>query len=1059
LIQIFLNDISGMVFVLLREAKILYFILRLISSLFNHEKLKIVKLMSRLVLIAVLIVFSVSCFSQPNYNVTDPEKSFKDAREFFIKGEYSLAYPLLKPLLDKYPENTKSSHAYLNQDIAYYYIVCELKLNQEIAEEDAKRFIDASNNEPRQQLMSFHLAQYFFIKNDYARAIIYYERAGYNNLSNEEIADAKFELAYSYFNVERFDNAKPLFDEIHQLPGNKYYYDANYYFGFLSYKDKDYNEALRSFQKVETIPKYRGLVPYYIAQIYYFQGNRDKALSYGESKLAQNDVYYKKDLSLLMGQIYFEKKQFAKALPLLEAYVKNSEKVSKEVMYELSYCYYNANMIEKAIEGFKQLSNEKDSLGQNSMYLLGDLYLKTNQKANARNAFLYSADNNSNPKQQEISRFNYAKLSYELGFQDVALSSMRRFLSLYPASAYAGEAKEIIINLLANTNNYSEALSLYQSFDKPTPTMLRIYPKILLGQATQYINNQKLNEADDLLAKVIKDPNAGAALPFANFWKGEVAYRLGRYEEAVQYMNKYLQAGGIQGEANPKDARYVLGYSYLKLENYGQALANFKQVAPAVSSVSSVLEQDAYVRSADCYFMQKNYSVAKGMYQKVIDNGLSQSDYSLYQVALINGIDNPAEKIKVFNTLTQRYPESDLVSESYMQIANAYMVQEKFRDAIPYLNKVLSIKSATSQYPNVYLKLGLANYNLNNNDEALKNYQKLVTLYPQSAEADEALDNMKNIYVEMGRPNDYVDFVKKSGKIISISEADSLTYAAAELKYTNNDCAGAINSFTDYLTKYPQGAYTLNASFLRSECYSKNKDWNNAVSGYEAVVNQGNSRYAERAALYAARIYYFDLKDYQKSTIYFSDLLDLATTDDNKLEALRGLVRSYYQTKDFTKANNTAKELLTKKGISTDDKAIANLVLGKSLQLSNQYDEAIAAYKQVSAINKAEWGAEARYETANCYYTLNQLSTAEKAALDVIKTTGSYDYWVAKAYILLGDIYLKQQDYFNAKATYKSVADNAVIPELKKEAQDKLNIAISEEQQNSKVAPSPSNTK
>ena len=65
-------------------------------------------------------------------------------------------------------------------------------------------------------------------------------------------------------------------------------------------------------------------------------------------------------------------------------------------MYELSYCYYDANQVEKAIEGFKQLSNEKDSLGQNSMYLLGDLYLRTNQKANARNAFQYSADNSSN---------------------------------------------------------------------------------------------------------------------------------------------------------------------------------------------------------------------------------------------------------------------------------------------------------------------------------------------------------------------------------------------------------------------------------------------------------------------------------------------------------------------------------------------------------------------------------------------------------------------------------------------------------------------------------------
>jgi hypothetical protein len=37
------------------------------------------------------------------------------------------------------------------------------------------------------------------------------------------------------------------------------------------------------------------------------------------------------------------------------------------------------------------------------------------------------------------------------------------------------------------------------------------------------------------------------------------------------------------------------------------------------------------------------------------------------------------------------------VAESYMQIANSYMLQEKFRDAIPYLNKVLNIQSAASQ--------------------------------------------------------------------------------------------------------------------------------------------------------------------------------------------------------------------------------------------------------------------------------------------------------------------------------------------------------------------------
>src|SRR5664279_1064477 len=230
--------------------------------------------MTRLIFPVAFLLLSVSCFSQPNFNNTDPEKDYKEAKEFFIKDQYSLAYPILKALKDKYPENTQSSHAYLNQDLEYYYIVCGLKLNQPVAEDAAHRFIDAANNEPRQQIMSFHLAKYYFTKNDFARAVVFYERAGYDNLSNDEIADAKFELAYSYFNMKQFDKDKRLFNEIHQLSTNKYYYGANYYYGFISYRDRDYTEALSSFKKVESKEKYKGLVPYYIAQIFYFEGKK-----------------------------------------------------------------------------------------------------------------------------------------------------------------------------------------------------------------------------------------------------------------------------------------------------------------------------------------------------------------------------------------------------------------------------------------------------------------------------------------------------------------------------------------------------------------------------------------------------------------------------------------------------------------------------------------------------------------------------------------------------------------------------------------------------------------
>ena len=61
-----------------------------------------------------------------------------------------------------------------------------------------------------------------------------------------------------------------------------------------------------------------------------------------------------------------------------------------------------------------------------------------------------------------------------------------------------------------------------------------------------------------------------------------------------------------------------------------------------------------------------------------------------------------------------------------------------------------------------------------------------------------------------------------------------------------------------------------------------------------------------------------------------------------------------------------------------------------------------------------------------------------KAAFEVINKSGSYDFWVTKAYILLGDIYFREKDYFNAKATFQSIVDNSVEPTLKSEAQSKL---------------------
>jgi TolA-binding protein len=1000
----------------------------------------------------LLLAASYLSIAQPTHTITDPERKFKEAKEFFVKEQYALAYPLMKDLKQSYPDNRISDHTYLNDDVNYYYIACQLKLMQEVAASEAVFYIKGVTNEPRKQLMSFHLAHYYFLKDDFANAIDYFEKAGYDNLSNDQIADSKFERAYAHFNLKQFAQAKPLFNEIHQLPDNKYYIPANYYYGFISYYDKQYEEALKAFKLVETHEDYKGVVPYYIAEIYYFQGKKDAALTYGESVLSRGgSLYYEKQLKLLTGQLYFEKQNYKKAMPLLEDYVSNTPKVSKEVLYELSYSYYKEEQLQKAIDGFKQLSNEKDSMGQNSMYLLGDLYLRTNQKANARTAFQYSAFNSSNTKQQKVSRFNYAKLSYELGYQDIALNEMKNYLRDYPNSEYDVEAKEILVNLLTNTNNFNDALALYESFDNPTASMQKAYPRILYGRAIEHINDQQLLPADDLLSRVIANPLSGNILPYAHFWKGEIAYRMQRYDDAIRHLNTYIQSGAAaQGEANPAAAKYNVGYSWLQKENYRQALTGFEGVTTTVSAGSSSIVQDAYLRSADSYYMLRDFGRANSMYEQVISNGLPQADYATYQKGMIAGVKNSSEKIRLLNSITRQYPNSNLVPDVNMEIALTYISDEKFKDAIPYLTNIINGKD-NGLKPRAYLKTGLAYYNSNNNKEALSNYEALIQKYPQSPEADEAMGIIKDIYVEDGRPNDYVDLMRKNGKAVSVSEADSLSYAAAMVRFNNNDCTGSLAGFADYLQRYPEGVYAIEVNYLRGTCFQKNKEWAKAIEAYSFVNAKGLNKYYEKATLEAAQLYYFELKDYANAKKYFEMLRANAVNQDILLEALRGLVRSHYLLKDYNEANTAAKDLLTKKGISTDDKSIANLVLGKSQQINNDCTAAITSFKNAAAINKTVWGAEARFEIANCYFTLSNLAAAEKAAMAVIKETGSYDLWVTKSYILLGDIFLQQKDYFNAKATYESVAKNAAIAALKTEAQQKLDKAIAEEKQQSRI--------
>ena len=99
--------------------------------------------------------------------------------------------------------------------------------------------------------------------------------------------------------------------------------------------------------------------------------------------------------------------------------------------------------------------------------------------------------------------------------------------------------------------------------------------------------------------------------------------------------------------------------------------------------------------------------------------------------------------------------------------------------------------------------------------------------------------------------------------------------------------------------------------------------------------------------------------------------------------------------------------------------------------------DAMKIYKRLSSEVKSAEGAEARFRVIEAEYKSKNYDKAEKMVYDFSDSKTPQNYWLAKAFILLGDIYMARGDGFQARATYQSVvdgyspADDGIVDEAK----------------------------
>jgi tetratricopeptide (TPR) repeat protein len=976
---------------------------------------------------AVLLFASIFSSSrveaQSSYVQEHPDGLFFEAMDLYGKEKYAAAQLKFDEILGK-PEGRS---ALLCQRAEYLKAMCAVELFNEDAQYLLYNYVNHNPDAPNINEARFEMGKVAYRDKQYANAVKWLGTVDPLELPATARNEYYFKLGYSHFRRKAYGEARVAFYEILES-GDRYEAPANYYYAHIHYEQENYQTALNHFLRLRDDETFAPIIPYYVTQIYYLQKKWDEIIAYAPMLLDSVTEKRYAEMARIIGEAYFHKDVFEEAVYYLQQYHERVSLTQPEDKYQMGYAYYMIGDHQQAMEYFKSIPARKDELSQSAMYHLGDCYVKLGEKQQARLAFDAASRMDYDKDIQEDALFNYAVLTYELSISpfNEAIRGLTRYISLYPASDRTDEAYNYLVLAFMSTKNYKAALGALEKIRRKTPEIERSYQRVAFFRGLELFRDlsfmDAINKFDASLAYGSYDPSLKS---LCYYWKGESYYRLKNYDEAlVQYQN-FMQADGATELNEYAICHYNIGYAEFKRQHYREALNWFKRFESLNGGDNRQIMGDAYNRIGDMYFIDARYAQAIEYYDKAIRIGTTDVDYALYQKGLSCGVLNRhSDKIRILGEILEQYKGSNYTADALYETGRSYFIMAQADKAIPYYQRLLKEYPNSSYVPKSLVQLGLIHYNQNQPEPSLAYYKRVVADFPGTPEANNALLGIKNVYVDNNQVNEYFAYVESLGGDIGVSrnEQDSLTYMAAENIYMSGDCEGAIRGFRNYINDFETGAYLVNAHFYKAECQLKSGDTQDALESLNFIVESPRNVFTEPALLTASRIN-FDFQHYPAALEDYLMLEEIAEVRSNISEARIGKMRCYYLLNEFGNTIDAAREVLREEKLSDELAREAHFKIAKSFLEQDRFALALEEFRSVDREVSSIEGAESKYRVAEILFIRKEYQQAEDEIFEFIDQNTPHQYWMAKSFILLADIYLVRGDEFQAIQTLESIID------------------------------------
>ncbi len=906
--------------------------------------------------------------------------------------------------------------------VDYYLAMCAMELEEHDAEARMLSYLERYRSSVYLNDIRFALAVESCKKGDFAVAEEYFSQVNYKSLSGALRAEFDMRMGYINFMNRRYDEAVKHFDRVPL--SSDYNHHATYYRSYIAYSTGDYEKARLGFRALEGHEPYSRLVPFYLLQMEFDEGNYNYVVENGDTLIEHAAEQSRIDLERIMAESWFHLENYPRATEYMSRYERRGGEMGRNENYIMGYSLYRSTRYAEAAVALKRVCGADDRLTQNASYHLADCLLRHGDKHAAMQSFAMAANDKYDSRIAEDALFNYGKLQYELGggVFNGAINVLSRYIATYPSSSRVGEARELLIAAYYNSSDYDAAYDAICQQKSPDGNERAALQKITYFRGLKAFSEGDLDGASTNFAESAQVAVSPKYNALVLFWQGEIAYLKGNYAVARVKYNDYLSRAP-RTENEYAMAHYNIAYSHFVEGNMSDAGKSFNRFL-TLHTASDDYSADAWSRVGDVHYSERRFADAATAYSKAADMALRPSDYARYQYAIVLGLQGKTgAKIESLSGVVNGGRGGDYADDSAYELGRTYLSMEQYRNGADALEQLVEKYPSSPFKIQALSDLGLAYQNLGDDSRSLEYYDMVIAESPNSPQAKTAIQGVRDIYVARGDVDGYFAYAEKSGVETDTSRVarDSLTFASAQSIYLSGKIEQAEKAFESYVNTYSKGYYIDEALFYLSDCHLRNNDKDSAIKSLTRLADRPQSQYTVRVLDRLSTLCH-EQGEYVAAAKAYRSLSEIADGEDAKIAALEGYVSACVASEERALIVD-ASEYVAKRTSSGRAWREVRYAHASILLAQGERGKALELFEELSRDPMSREGAEATYRIIESAFEAKQYDKAEQLVFALAESQTPQSFWLAKSFIILGDIYVVKGDTFQARATYQSVAD------------------------------------